>query len=317
MFNMVYLKIKMVAFLRRGVIVSDRVLNAMSSVMIPLDSIDRHVGARLRARRLLVQMSEEWLAGFLGISEEHLCAIEEGRARIGFEDLLLVADLIGVTERYFYQGYGKEGAPVGGPVVKSSWIRDVDRWFRDKVAPHERAFLSIARGITGNLETARDLVHDAYAAVLTGDRWRSAQNPRAFVRKTITNLALNSLRRQKVVPMDHFIGDEDRALVDDTPDAYQAVANREELELVLAAIEKLPRQCRTIFIMKHIDDLSPQEIAAQLNIAVKTVSSQLSQGLQALHRHLEATSKSGTGKLYSVERGSRDQTAPAPRERKR
>jgi RNA polymerase sigma-70 factor (ECF subfamily) len=262
-------------------------------------------------------MSEEWLAGFLGISEEHLRAIEEGRARIGFEDMQLVADLIGVTERYFYQGYGKEAPPPGGPVVKSSWVRDVDRWFRDKVAPHERAFLSIARGITGNLETARDLVHDAYAAVLTGDRWRSAHNPRAFVRKTITNLALNSLRHQKVVPMDHFTGDEDRALVDDAPDAYQAMAQREELDLVLAAIEKLPRQCRVIFIMKHIDDLSPQEIAAQLGIAVKTVSSQLSQGLQALHHHLEATSKSDGGNVYLAARGSTKEVPPAARERKR
>ena len=289
----------------------------MSRDQIPLNSVDRHVGARLRARRLFVQMSEEWLAGFLGISEDQLCAIEEGRARLSCEDLLHVADLIRVTEAYFFQGFGVKGLAGGDPVVKTSWVRDVDRWFRDHVSPHEGLFLRVARRMTGNLETARDLVQDAYAAVLTGERWRSVENPRAFVRKAITNLALDGLRRQKVVPMVQFADTELSALADVSPDASQSLSDRESLRLVLAAIEKLPGQCRQIFIMRRIDDVPPAEIAERLGIGIGTVKSQLARGMVELHKYLENHRKAVDLKVWVARRASEETLDRTLKDRKR
>lgn len=262
-------------------------------------------------------MSEEWLAGFLGISEDQLCAIEEGRARLSYEDLLQVADLIRVTEAYFFHGFGVKAPPGGDPVVKTSWVRDVDRWFRDHVSPHEGLFLRVARRMTGNLETARDLVQDAYAAVLTGERWRSVENPRAFVRKAITNLALDGLRRQKVVPMEQFADTEMSALADVSPDACQSLSDRESLRLVLAAIEKLPRQCRQIFILRRIDDLPPAEIASRLGIGIGTVKSQLARGMVELHKYLENHRKTVDLKVWVARRASEETLDRTLKDRKR
>jgi len=245
----------------------------------------------MRARRLMVRMSEEWLAGFLEISVDELCAIEEGRARIGYEDLLKVANVIGVPERYFYQsGGGDDGG--GQPAeIGPSWLRDVDRWFRDHIAPHEGLFLKVAKHLVGNRENARDLVHDAYAAVLSDDQWRSVRDPKAFMRRTVTNLALNLIRRNKVVPMDQYADIEQFGFLDLAPDAFQSVSDRERLRAVMAAIDKLPRQCRQVFVMRRIDDIPPKEIAARLGIALATVEGHLARGISELHRHLEAQAK--------------------------
>lgn len=278
-----------------------------AGVEIPLNSVDSHVGARLRTRRLLVRMSERWLASFLEISVDELCAIEEGRARIGYDDLLKVAEVIGVPERYFYQsGSGGGGSEAElGP----SWLREVDRWFRDHIAPHEGLFLKVAKHLIGNRESARDLVHDAYAAVLSDDHWRSVQDPKAFMRQTVKNLALDLLRRNKVVPMDQYADIEQFGLLDLAPDAFQSVSDRERLRTVMAAIDKLPRQCRQVFVMRRIEDMPPKEIASRLGIALATVEGHLARGMSEVHRHLETQVKVRPVRLISNQKDDGD-TAP-------
>lgn len=281
---------------------------------VPINVIDIHVGARLRARRQFLQMSEEWLAAHFQVSVAELADLEEGRARVGFEMQQELCVLLDVADRYFYMGFGRSTPP---SPEKKSWIGDVDRWFRDHVSPHEGLFLQVAKRLTGNLETARDLVHDAYAAVLTGERWRSVENPRAFVRKAITNLALNSLRRRQIVPMEQYADTEFLGLADLSPDAYQTLADREQLTAVMGAVEKLTGQCRQIFIMRRIDDVPPQEIAARLGITVSTVESHLSRGLQILLKHLENQSKRTDLKVWTATHAGEDCTVASPKETKR
>jgi len=263
----------------------------MSDLEIPLNGIDIHVGGRLRARRLLIRMSEGWLAGFLGISENKLAEIEEGRARIGYEDLLKVADIIGVPERYFYQGHGKDDTPEPPDGQRSSWVRDVDRWFRDHVSPHEGIFLKVAKRLIGNIDTARDLVHDAYAAILADDRWRRVENPKAYVNRTVANLALDLIKRNRIVPINEYAEVETLGHMDPAPDAYHNVADRESLAAVLAALEKLPPQTRQVFVLRRVDNLAPKEIAARLGISLGTVEWHITQGIAGLQRHLESHRK--------------------------
>ena len=279
----------------------------------PLNLVDKHVGWRLRVRRRFLQMSEQWLADHFGISAEHLAALEEGRARIGFEMQQELCVLLDVSDRYFYDGLGK----LEGDGGDKSWVRDVDRWFRDHVSPHEGLFLSVARRLTGNLDSARDLVHDAYSAVLAGDRWRSVENPRAFVSKAITNLALTGLQRQKVVPMESYSDMEASAFADPSPDACQSLSDKERLAVVLGAVNKLTGQCRQVFIMRRIEDIPPQEIAARLGIAVKTVRSHLSRGIVELHKHLESHSKRTDLKLWIATRADSSDMAGAAKDTKR
>jgi RNA polymerase sigma-70 factor (ECF subfamily) len=259
-------------------------------------------------------MSEEWLSAHFRISVAELAALEEGRARISFEMQRELCLLLNVADRYFYQ---RSGSPEPSLDEKPSWVRDVDRWFRDHVSPHEGLFLSVARRLTGNLDTARDLVHDAYSAVLTGDRWRSVENPRAFVRKAITNMALTGLKRQKVVPMEQYSDMEVSAYADPSPDAYQGLADRERLEVVLASVDKLTGQCRQVFIMRRFEDLPPHEIAARLGISVKTVQSHLSRGMLELQKHLENHSKRTDLKVWVATQANAHDKASVAKETKR
>ena len=74
--------------------------------------IDKHVGARVRMRRMMVQMSQEKLGESLGITFQQIQKYEKGTNRIGASRLQQISIVLGVPVAFFF-----EGAPTVGPEV--------------------------------------------------------------------------------------------------------------------------------------------------------------------------------------------------------
>jgi transcriptional regulator with XRE-family HTH domain len=72
---------------------------------------DRWIGQRIKARRLIVGMSQERLGAALGITFQQVQKYEKGVNRIGAGRLHQVAEVLGVGTAYFY-----DGMPASGPV---------------------------------------------------------------------------------------------------------------------------------------------------------------------------------------------------------
>src|SRR5438874_11292102 len=68
------------------------------------DPVDVHVGARVRARRLLIGMNQETLAAAIGLTFQQVQKYEGGANRISASRLSQIADVLGVPIQYFYQG---------------------------------------------------------------------------------------------------------------------------------------------------------------------------------------------------------------------
>jgi transcriptional regulator with XRE-family HTH domain len=78
--------------------------------------IDRHVGARVRMRRLLVSMSQERLGEALGITFQQIQKYEKGANRIGASRLQQISKILGVPVEFFF-----EGAPSGDIVMAAGF----------------------------------------------------------------------------------------------------------------------------------------------------------------------------------------------------
>ena len=68
------------------------------------NDVDRHVGSRVRMRRLLNGLSQEKLADGLGITFQQVQKYEKGVNRISASRLSQIADILVVTIDYFYDG---------------------------------------------------------------------------------------------------------------------------------------------------------------------------------------------------------------------
>lgn len=252
---------------------------------IPLNAVDRHVGERLRARRLLLQMSEDWLAGRLNVTVEQLLDFEAGRARISFDQLLWAADALDVAERYFYQGYGGQTPEPG---KRPSWLRDVDRWFSSHVFPHERTLLSLARSMTRNAETAQEVVQQAYVELMTGDRWRRIDNPRAYALRAVRSVSGRLLRRARIVPFDSFGNMDEAGGIDPNPGPHDMVSAKEQRRIILEAIADLPPQCRKVVELRRLKEMLPRQIADEMGISLSMVEKHLARGMAKIADKLNA-----------------------------
>lgn len=66
--------------------------------------VDRHVGSRVRMRRILIGMSQEKLGEALGLTFQQVQKYEKGTNRIGASRLQHIARHLGVPVEYFFDG---------------------------------------------------------------------------------------------------------------------------------------------------------------------------------------------------------------------
>jgi transcriptional regulator with XRE-family HTH domain len=66
--------------------------------------IDRHVGARVRMRRLMVGLSQSKLAESLDVTFQQVQKYEKGANRIGASRLQLLARVLDVPPAFFFEG---------------------------------------------------------------------------------------------------------------------------------------------------------------------------------------------------------------------
>lgn len=78
------------------------------------NSIDKHVGSRVRMRRMLMSMSQEKLGEALGVTFQQVQKYEKGTNRIGASRLQQLAGVLEVPVEFFFEGApSSETTPAG------------------------------------------------------------------------------------------------------------------------------------------------------------------------------------------------------------
>jgi transcriptional regulator with XRE-family HTH domain len=78
------------------------------------NNIDKHVGTRLRVRRMSIGMSQEKLGEALGLTFQQVQKYEKGTNRIGASRLQQIASILGVAPAFFFEDM-PAAEPPGSP----------------------------------------------------------------------------------------------------------------------------------------------------------------------------------------------------------
>jgi len=70
----------------------------------PPGPVDKHVGSRVRMRRMMLGMSQEKLANGLGLTFQQVQKYESGTNRIGASRLLRISQILQVPVSFFFEG---------------------------------------------------------------------------------------------------------------------------------------------------------------------------------------------------------------------
>jgi transcriptional regulator with XRE-family HTH domain len=77
--------------------------------------IDRHVGARVRERRIMLGLTQQQLADLIGVTYQQAHKYERGINRVSAGRLFEIARVLSVPVSHFFEGLDSETGPTANP----------------------------------------------------------------------------------------------------------------------------------------------------------------------------------------------------------
>jgi RNA polymerase sigma-70 factor (family 1) len=139
----------------------------------------------------------------------------------------------------------------------------------------------IAYAILRQKDSAKDAVQEVFVRI-----WQKRESLeisvslKAYLQRAVVNECLSTLRKHKPSTQP------DVQVPDADPSALEQLESESMERLLFSAIERLPEQCRLIFRMSRIEEMSYREIAESLEISPKTVENQIGKALKSLRTDL-------------------------------
>jgi transcriptional regulator with XRE-family HTH domain len=108
--------------------------------------VDRHVGARMRERRVMLGLTQQQMAELIGVTYQQAHKYERGINRVAAGRLYSLAQALGVEVGYFYEGLRIGGGFVPSPSQRM--VLDLARNFLNIPDPrHREAVATLARAL--------------------------------------------------------------------------------------------------------------------------------------------------------------------------
>jgi RNA polymerase sigma-70 factor (ECF subfamily) len=152
----------------------------------------------------------------------------------------------------------------------------------------ESALLGFAIGLVGRHSVAEELVQEAFLRL--HELWEQVDNPRAWIYRSVRNLALNHLRDYRRELPEQECGE--KAGTDTPPD--EALGRLEAVGMVRMLVAEMPEEERELIRLKYHDDLKYHEISERTGLSVGNVGYKLHHLLKNLATALRQAGVEGS-----------------------
>lgn len=165
------------------------------------------------------------------------------------------------------------------------WKNGDQKAFEEFYRKYSISLLEIANKKTNDFESAQEIIQDVFLAFYNS-KDRIGNNPDLYLKGILKHKIFDYARKGKIkiMPLDEYGHTYSESVANYM---YDDIYAKELDEKIKTTIDKLPGQCRTVFLMSRIENLTYPEIAAQLGISVKTVEVHIGKALKYLREHLD------------------------------
>jgi RNA polymerase sigma factor (sigma-70 family) len=144
---------------------------------------------------------------------------------------------------------------------------------------HHARLFGFCLGLLGNREAARDLVQDVFFRVL---RYRESFKPEAAFGPWLYRMARNACIDQLRKGGRERLGDPDLEQPDPSPLVSEDLQREGELEMLRAALARLPEDKRELLLLARSGSLSYEQIAGLVGCSVGALKVRVHRALQQL-----------------------------------
>lgn len=158
--------------------------------------------------------------------------------------------------------------------------------FEEVFHKHYKFLCLVSAQIVGDLDVAKDLVQEFYI-----NFWKRRETVlltvsfQSYAVRAVKNLCISYIRKQESTASKNIQLLEEEGF-DPIADA-EIQFDKENLDSkVKASIEKLPKECKNIFILHNLEGLSYAQIAERNQISINTVKTQMKRAYAFLRAEL-------------------------------
>lgn len=138
--------------------------------------------------------------------------------------------------------------------------------------------------ITKEKSLAEDIVQEVFFELYKKRDKLKIESLLGYLKRAVYNRSINKVKHSR----DFVDSDEVSYELSDHSSNSQEDMEYVELEsFINKIIDSLPEKCRMVFVLNRFEQLSYKEVAAKLEISVKTVENQMSKALRILRSEFE------------------------------
>jgi RNA polymerase sigma-70 factor (ECF subfamily) len=180
---------------------------------------------------------------------------------------------------------------------------------------HNERVYRAARAIVRDENEAEDVMQQAYVNAYSHLRQFDG---RSQFSTWLTRIAIHEAlarvrRRARYIPMDveHLAAPSLARTASSSPDPETLAFSRELGALMESAIDRLPEGAREVFMLRKVEGMSTEEVAAALDVSEAVVKTRLSRARAALRRDLSAGTETAASNTFRFLRPRCDRVVTA------
>jgi len=173
-----------------------------------------------------------------------------------------------------------------GLSVSAGWDRDeAYRFVEELFGKHQNEIYAYLLRMLRDPELAADLTQDAFVkAYRAYDHLEKPENARAWLYQIAHRVALDNLRRNKIVRFVPLVGESRNT----APSAEHLVMDARLSGELQRALEKIPERQRTALLLAELHDMTGLELAAAMGVSHVAARALLTRARESLRQALAA-----------------------------
>ena len=168
------------------------------------------------------------------------------------------------------------------------------RLFEELVRRHQEAVYCAAVRFLGAPTDAEDIAQEVFLRAFRGlDRFKGEAKLSTWLYRVTYNLCIDWQRSHRRKRRRTLSLDDAGEVADERVDVAQELLDEEERVRVRRAVDGLQEHYRSPLLLRYYQKLSYEEIAAVMNVPVKTVETRLYRARKLIRRSLERGARGG------------------------
>jgi RNA polymerase sigma-70 factor (ECF subfamily) len=163
---------------------------------------------------------------------------------------------------------------------------DERRRFEQAVLPHLDAAYNLARWLTRDEHAAEDVVQEAFCRAAKFFATFRGGDGRTWLLAVVRRSSYDWLQKRRAWAATTSFDEELHGPADEAPDPADLAVRKADQERLRQAVEELPPEFREVTVLRELEGLSYQQIAAVAGVPVGTVMSRLSRARKQLRGRL-------------------------------